>query len=162
MSADTTLNSANLTPGRSLLTRLFGSEDIADEAVQAVGEKLAKSGDNPSPAYLTTMLRNAAVDTLRAENTRQGYEARFALETSYEDSHSPEAELSLGEMIDALQAGFDSLTPLSQEIFVRAYLDEQPRAEIANALGIKLSTVEKRLGKAKRHCLHYLREHLLA
>src|SRR3954470_2595123 len=72
--------------GRSVATlvRLFGSIDIAEEAVQeafAVAvERWPASGLPPNPgAWITTTARNRAIDRLRRESSRADRHAQAAL-----------------------------------------------------------------------------------
>ncbi|MEM9623900.1 MAG: sigma-70 family RNA polymerase sigma factor [Pseudomonadota bacterium] len=146
---------------RIRLQRWVGSLDRADDVRQIVAEKLLVKGAAPNQGYLMRMLRNTAIDIARSEKTRQNYEQAFATEAETLDLLSPERQLQADQMIVALQRAVSELQPLNQEIFLRAFLDEQPRREIARELGLKQPTVEKRLAKARQHCLHRLREHLV-
>ena len=97
---------------------------------------------------------------MRAEATRRHYEAQYAAEADTVDHETPERRLAGLRALEALESAMAELGPVNRDIFVRAYLDEQPRAAIAEALGLRLSTVEKRLAKARRHCIARLRPHL--
>ncbi|MEM8814282.1 MAG: sigma-70 family RNA polymerase sigma factor [Pseudomonadota bacterium] len=160
MSIDAILTGDSLLAGRKQLRRWLGSTADADEVTQTVGEKLLKTGVKPNPAYLFTMYRNAAVDAIRAETTRREYEAEYARHAETVEQQTPERRLASTQALEALQSAVASLSPLNREIFVRAYVDDQPRAHIADALGLRLSTVEKRLAKAKSHCMARIQHHL--
>ena len=160
MSPDAIFTRYNLSVSQTRLRRWLGSQDAADEAIQTVGEKLLRSGAKPSPAYLFAMFRSAAVDTFRAETTRREYEAEYALQAETVDHQTPERRLAGVKAVEALQSAIAELSPVNREIFLRAYVDDQPRAEIAAALGLRLSTVEKRLARARRHCLAQTRPYL--
>ena len=160
MSTNAVLIRDHLIAGRTQLKRRLGSTDDADDVVQRVGEKLLRSGAMPSRPYLLAMLRNAAVDAVRAETTRRAYEEAYATQADTVDHETPERRLESVQALEALQSAIADLSPVNQEIFVRAYIDDQPRTEIAAALGLRLSTVEKRLAKAKRRCLAQIQSHL--
>lgn len=162
MSANAILGRDNISLGRARPGRWLGSAADADDIAQTVGEKLLKFDAEPSPAYLAAMFRSAAVDAVRAEATRRHYEAQYAAEadTDTVDHETPERRLAGLRALEALESAMAELGPVNRDIFVRAYLDDQPRAAIAEALGLRLSTVEKRLAKARRHCIARLRPHL--
>ncbi|MEM1411279.1 MAG: sigma-70 family RNA polymerase sigma factor [Pseudomonadota bacterium] len=160
MSADAALSLEQLITSRKKLEHLLGSRADVDDVMQTVRAKLVTLDTEPGPAYLHTMLRNAAVDKLRADTTRRNYEHAYAATASVVDASTPEDKLAGLQAIEALNAAIAELNPLSQEIFLRGCVDEQPRAEIAEALGLRLSTIEKRLAKAKRFCLARVRQHL--
>ena len=160
MSTDAILRRDSFTASRAQLRRWLSSTDDADDVMQTVGEKLLRFDVEPTSAYLVAMFRNAAVDAVRAETTRRKYEVQYAAEADTVDAETPERRLAGVQALEALQSAIDELSPVNREIFVRAYVDEEPRKTIADALGLRLSTVEKRLAKAKRHCLAQLQPHL--
>lgn len=147
--------------GRGRQLRLgVGDSAAIDDAVQTVGEKLLRSGARPDAPYITTMVRNATIDDLRAETTRRAYESSFAQHAGALVGVGPEESLYGEQALEALYRALDELTALNREIFIRAYIDGEPRAQIARILGLKLSTIEKRLAQAKRHCLKRLTPYL--
>ncbi len=160
MSTDAILTRDRLSAGRMQLERWLGSTDDANDVIQTVGEKLVRSGTQPGRAYLFAMFRSAAVDAVRAETTRREYQVQYAEQADTVDYQTPERRLAGTQALEALQSAVAKLSSVNQEIFVRAYVDDQPRAEIAEALGLRLSTVEKRLAKAKRHCFTQIQAHL--
>lgn len=160
MSTDAILRRDSFITGRAQLRRWLSSTDDADDVIQTVGEKLLRFDAEPTAAYLAAMFRSAAVDAVRAETTRRKYEVRYAAEADSVDAETPERRLAGIQALEALQSAVDDLSPVNREIFIRAYVDETPRKAIADALGLRLSTVEKRLAKAKRHCLAALQPHL--
>ena len=160
MSTDAILGRDSFMASRAQLRRWLSSTDDADDVMQTVGEKLLRFDAEPSSAYLAAMFRSAAVDAVRAEATRRKYEVQYATQAETVDHETPERRLAGVQALEALQSAVAELSPVNREIFVRAYVDEQPRAAIADALGLRLSTVEKRLAKAKRYCVTRLKPHL--
>ncbi|MEM1191460.1 MAG: sigma-70 family RNA polymerase sigma factor [Pseudomonadota bacterium] len=160
MTARTILTSASVLMYGERLRRRLGDTPDVEDAIQNVGEKLVRSELKPDAPYLVTMLRNAAIDTLRAEQTRRKYEGAYAEHRGAEDALSPENASAALQSMDALHRALDDLSPVNREIFLRAYVDGQPRAQIAEILGLRLPTIEKRLAKAKRHCLERLAPYL--
>ncbi|MEM1412955.1 MAG: sigma-70 family RNA polymerase sigma factor [Pseudomonadota bacterium] len=159
MTADTLLTRDILLETRSWLTRWLGSPSEAEDVIQSVGAKLASRDEAPSKAYLSAMFRTAAIDAVRASRTRRGYESTFASEAECVELKTPERHAAAEQALQALEGALRSLGRLDREIFLRAHVSEQSRKEIADALGLKLSTIEKRLARARRHCLAYLAPH---
>ncbi|MEM8563973.1 MAG: RNA polymerase sigma factor [Pseudomonadota bacterium] len=147
---------SSLLAHRPKLQRLVGSRELADESMQAVSEKLAKADTVPSDGYLFAMLRNAAIDSVRAQATRCEYEQAFAEQASTVEHLDPERMLAGQQALMALQQAINELNSIDQELFVRAYIEQCPRADIATEFNLKLSTVEKRLAKARRYCLRQI------
>lgn len=143
-----------------LQRRWSGAPEDAQDASQVVAEKLIHSAEVPNESYVASMFRNAAIDRLRAEATRRSYEGEFASHSALIDETSPERQLAASRALQALQSAVTQLSPLDQEIFLRAYLHGQLRADIADDLRLSVSTVEKRLAKSKQRCLERVREHL--
>ncbi|MEM1143325.1 MAG: sigma-70 family RNA polymerase sigma factor [Pseudomonadota bacterium] len=153
MTSDARLTRGTLFAHRARVRRLLSSVEQSEDVAQTVEEKLLRTDRDPAPGYIAAMLRSAAIDTQRAENTRRRYEGEFAQHAERLDTRSPERSIAAKQTLDALVAALDELSPANREIFVRACVEEQPRGEIARALGLPLSTVEKRLAKARAHCL---------
>ena len=160
MSADALFTRDSLSAGRGQIKRWLSCPDDADDVAQTVGEKLLSFDSDPERGYIVAMFRSAAVDAVRAATTRRKYEVQYAEQAATVDHDTPERRLAGTQALEALQDAIAELGPLNQEIFVRAYVDDQPRAKIAEALGLRLSTIEKRLAKAKRHCLSRVGPHL--
>lgn len=158
--ADNALYLESIWADRAGLRRWLSCANHSDDALQIVAEKLLGSGEEPSDGYFATMCRTATVDLLRSQNTREKYELAYATQSEYSDDLSPERHAQSLEALEALQAAISSLSPLTREIFTRAAINQQPRAEIAALLGLHLSTVEKRLATARRHCLKRLKPYL--
>ncbi|MEM8661953.1 MAG: hypothetical protein AAGF35_13800, partial [Pseudomonadota bacterium] len=102
---------------------------MADETIQTVSEKLAKADAVPSDGYLFAMLRNAAIDSVRAQATRREYEQAFAEQASTVEHVGPERLLAGQQALVALQQAINSLNSIDQELFVRAYIELKLRAE---------------------------------
>ena len=144
---------------RSMQRRLANPAD-AEDVLQIVAEKLLRTSRHSAGAYLTRTVQNAATDQTRAERTRKDYEAACAEQTLRVDERSPERVVEGIEAIAALQQAVFELKPLCQEIFVRCCVEGQSQPEVADAFGLHLSTVEKRLAKARRHCFDRIRHYL--
>lgn len=131
-----------------------------DDVVQTVAEKMLRSDVTANKSYTAKMLQTASIDVVRSEQTRKGYEDSYASQAAQITTLTPEHALEASQAMETLVAALSELSQLNQEIFIRACVDDQPRAAIAESLGLKLSTVEKRLAKAKQHCLKRVRPFL--
>lgn len=160
MSSDVPFFEEKLFDRHGQLERWLGSVEAADDAIQSVAEKIVKSGDRPNASYLAAMLRNAAVDRVRSEMRRRGYEEAFASAAETVDDRSPDRLVAGTQALEALRGAIGRLSPTDRKIFVLACLEAKPRSEIAAVVGLKLSTVEKRLAKAKASCYRQVKDHL--
>lgn len=135
---------------RSRLRRLkSGSDDLDD----LVSEVLTRAYANPrwqqvdkGRAYLFTIARNLLVDGARRQkvvafDTIVEFEA---LQSSYDFS----AHLCARDQLRKLQPVLDGLPPQARRVFVARRLHEKPMAQIADEMGLSVSTVEKHLGVA--------------
>ncbi|MEM8767243.1 MAG: RNA polymerase sigma factor [Pseudomonadota bacterium] len=138
---------------RSYVESIVGVKDRADDVLQAVAERLLK-GSPPVQEprrFLYTALRHAAIDELRASERRQRREADYGLMRS-DAAASLEDEIDLARRLERLQDVLSELPLLTQALFRGFYLEGHSQAELAKHHGLHLSTVEKRLAKARRHC----------
>jgi RNA polymerase sigma-70 factor (ECF subfamily) len=135
---------------RSRLRRLKGAgEDLED----LVSEVLTRAYANPrwqqvenGRAYLFTIARNLLVDSARRQkvvafDTIVEFEA---LQSSYDLS----AHLCARDQLRKLQPVLDNLPPQPRRVFVARRLHEKSLAQIAEEMGLSVSTVEKHLGVA--------------
>ena len=136
--------------------------DRADDALQDLAERLLSrpiEADDPI-RYVKKMARNLAIDGERSVKRRRRLEEKCAAEAEYVDTRSPDrvfdARRAIAELVDALQ----ELPLLTQEMFVLNRIHGIPKNRIAERYGLHLSTVEKRLGKATKHCRLAVAEYL--
>jgi RNA polymerase sigma-70 factor (ECF subfamily) len=137
----------------AVLTRLFGSIDIAEEAVQdafaAATLHWTASGVPPSPAgWIITTARNRAIDRLRREASRHDRSAQAAL------IHAHDEPIEEGPVRDErLRLIFTCCHPaLARNVQVALtlrLLGGLTTAEIARAFLIPESTMAQRLVRAK-------------
>ncbi|MEM0909860.1 MAG: RNA polymerase sigma factor [Pseudomonadota bacterium] len=148
------------------LTRYLNSfgtqQDVTDDVVQNVAETLINKPVNPIEPqnYLKRSLKNAAIDHFRASQTRENYETQAAFFHSFEDTKSPERILEGMEGIAIIQQALSELPILSQQIFILAHVHGMTHRMIAEHFNLHLSTVEKRLLKARKHCLKRVSDYL--
>jgi RNA polymerase sigma-70 factor (ECF subfamily) len=136
------------------LVRLFGSIDLAEEAVQeaflVASERWPADGVPPNPGgWITTTARNRAIDRLRREASRDDRHAQATL--LHADS---EPEMTTGTMSDdRLRLIFTcchpALAPASQVALTLRLLGGLETPYIARAFLVPESTMAKRLVRAK-------------
>ncbi len=106
------------------------------------------------PAYLTKLVRNAAVDAVRAKRAdkRGGGELSMILDELSEavpDTHMHDHadELALKELIYSF---IGSLTEEDRKLFLRRYFYSCPVAELAGMYGISRAAVKMRLSRIRK------------
>lgn len=146
---------------RRSLSRWAAPQD-ADDALQVVAEKLLRSGGeaNLSRRYISRAVRNAVIDHKRATQSRSAYESEYVYQCSQTDERSPERVTEGVQAIEALDNAVADLPPLTQEVFLLYYIGGRSQQDIATQFRLHLSTVEKRLAKAKRYCFERVAPHL--
>ena len=136
--------------------------DRADDVLQDLAERLLSrpiDADKPTH-YVRKMARNLAIDGERSVKRRKRIEDRCAAESEYVDSRTPERVFDAQRAIDTLFAALQRLPLLTQEMFVLNRIHSIPKWRIAEQYGLHLSTVEKRLGKATKHCRRAVADYL--
>jgi RNA polymerase sigma-70 factor (ECF subfamily) len=102
-------------------------------------------------AYLTTIAHGLVVDHARRRELERAY-----LETITRlpepEIPSPETRLLLLETLVRIDALLDGLNPKARTVFLLSRLEGLSYPEIAECLGVSLSSVEKYMAKAVRHC----------
>lgn len=139
--------------------RIAGERAVAEELAQDVMLELWRRHDSlvvdeSLRAYLVRAARNRALNHVRHERMK----VRTAPRAAGEAVTQPDAPLNLAE--DELEAAIHeavaSLPPRCREVFELSRGQGLRYAEIADALGISVKTVEAQMGKA----LRVLRERL--
>ena len=146
---------------RQLLNQWVGPQD-ADDVLQIVAEKLLRSGSGAdlSPSYVSRVARNAAIDQARTVQSRSDYESEFIQHCPRKDGLSPERIVEGMQAIETLDDALMNLPELTQEVFLLYYVDGLPQLEIAEHFGLHVSSIEKHLAKARRHCYERIEAHL--
>jgi RNA polymerase sigma factor, sigma-70 family len=102
-------------------------------------------------AFLRTVARGLVIDHWRREE----------LERAYLDSiaHLPEAQVpsaedrhTLLQLLENIARLLDGLKPKVRKAFLLAQCEGMPHAQIAEALGVSLRTVERYIAEALFHC----------
>lgn len=138
---------------RRLVRRITGCAEAAEDVVQDAFVKL--SGRDVGRADLGLVVRtaqNLARDAMRAERVRAAYAERVTPEQAATGAVGPEAETAgRQELADLLEA-LKSLPSRTQTVFLMSRVDEMSYPQIARALGVSVSTVEKEMISALEFC----------
>ncbi|MEM6775525.1 MAG: RNA polymerase sigma factor [Pseudomonadota bacterium] len=142
---------------KSYVAGITGCAERADDVLQAVAEKFLRE---PPPArnlraFIFSSARNAAIDELRATERRGHREQAYATRHEAEEA-SMEVQLDKVRGLERLQSALAELPLLTQSMFQDYYVRGLSQRDIAARLGLHVSTVEKRLSKARRHCYRRL------
>jgi RNA polymerase sigma-70 factor (ECF subfamily) len=141
----------------SVLVRLFGDIDVAEEAVQeaflAAVERWPSSGLPPSPVgWIVTTARNRAIDRLRRESSRDDRHAQAVLLHANEESID-EIDEESPVRDDRLRLIFTcchpALAPAVRVALTLRLLGGLTTLEIARAFLVPESTMAQRLVRAK-------------
>jgi RNA polymerase sigma factor (sigma-70 family) len=143
--------------GRSVATlvRLFGSIDIAEEAVQdafAVAiERWPTTGLPPNPgAWITTTARNRAIDRLRRESSRHDRHAQAALLQADNEPIEPEGPVKDDRLRLIFTCCHPALAPEAQIALTLRLLGGLQTPEIARAFLVQEATMAARITRAKK------------
>src|SRR3954471_4212044 len=98
-------------------------------------------------AWMRRIATNAALDELRSVRQRRWQRA---------DDTLPARRAADGDLNDAIDLAFRRLPPDLQAVAALALIEEEPYADIAEALGVPIGTVKSRMFRATR----FLREEL--
>jgi RNA polymerase sigma factor (sigma-70 family) len=93
-------------------------------------------------AWMRRIATNAALDELRSAARRRNW--------IQADETLPATPASDGDTLDAITRAFHRLPPDLQAVSALALVEEQPYADIADALGIPVGTVKSRMSRAIR------------
>jgi RNA polymerase sigma-70 factor (ECF subfamily) len=145
-------------PSLIAYARLFLSDYWADDVVQdvffGVWQNRAKLENDGSDlqSYLIRSVYNRCMNYLKkvklSQDYRTDYEKQIA--TLVEGFYSPDNNpVMLGifnaDLRNIIEQAISSLSPRCQEVFRMSYIDDMSDKEIAEKLGISLSTVENHM-----------------
>ncbi len=143
-----------------LRRRLGTCSDRAVDFMHDTFVRLLQGGDQPPAlsqprAYLATIARGLVVDHFRRQDLERSYlEALAALPEAMHPS--PEEHAVLMETLLTLDRLLHGLGPKVREAFLLAQLEGWDHAQIAQHLGVSVSSVKKYMHKAVVQCLMQL------
>ena len=136
-----------------LQARLSNRADAADLAQDTFVRLLQRRiGELAEPrAYLSTVARGLIIDLWRRRDVERAWLETVA-HLPEQQAPSPETGLLIIESLMAIDNLLDELPAAVREAFLLAQLDGMTCPRIAERLGVSLSTVERYIAKALRHC----------
>lgn len=129
---------------------LHEAADLAqDTFVKLIGQCPA---DLREPrAFLATVARGVLIDHCRRLSLERAYQDTLALMPE-PVAPSPEERAIVLEALGEIDRMLDGMGPRARSAFLLAQLDGLTYREIAQRLGVSLSSVEKYMATAFRHC----------
>ena len=141
------------------LRRRAGCHDTASDLAQDVFVRLLGRSSIPPfkepRAYLAKIAHGLLVDQRRRNAINQAWLDTLA-NTGIKEAPSPEEHEIIIDTLTRIDALLDGLKPRGREAFLMSRLEGMSYPAIAKALGVSLSTVEKDIAKALRHCYNAL------
>jgi RNA polymerase sigma-70 factor (ECF subfamily) len=138
------------------LTRQVGCVHTSADLFQRLAEKLLRQKQPPITssmrAYLYRAASSEAASYFRGERRRASYEMDCARLQDELDACYAERRLAGEEALRVLDAALQSLPPLTRRIFFLCRVQDVSQREVAESLGLSVSTVEKKLAVALKHC----------
>lgn len=140
-----------------LRRRLGDSCDAADVAQDVFMRLLTRQSLSAGPglreprAYLSTIAHGLVVDHWRRRELERAWLETLA-HLPEPQTPSPESRLIFLETLVAIDRMLDALRPQVRAAFLWAQLDGLTCPQIAERLGVSLSTAERHIASALRHC----------
>lgn len=140
------------------LTFQLGNADLACDALHDTWMRLENGKESQGPVqyplnYLMRMATNVAVDRIRAEGRFLSGDEVEELFAELSDPAPGPAQIVEGRSeAERLAAILRELPPRRRQILILVRVDEMPRQEVADRLGISLSLVDREL----RHAHEYV------
>ncbi len=151
------LYAATLGPLRRYLARRLGSateaQDVAQDAFVRVHAVMNQRPLERPQAYLYTTARRLAIDELRRRRLdplRQPGEG-VVIEAVFSEAPGVEQQVMARQELEQMLAVIDTLPPGCRTVFLLNRIDQLTHREIADRLGLSVSTVEKQHARAIRH-----------
>jgi len=138
---------------RRVLTRVLGPDPDIPDLLQDVFVSALESIDRlQDPNSLRPWLSRIAVFTARGR-IRRRVRWRFIRHDPFDELAEVEAHLASAEVSEALRATYNALNQLPPDeriAFALRFIDGMELTEVAEASGVSLATIKRRLTKAQR------------
>ncbi|WP_460140248.1 RNA polymerase sigma factor [Pseudomonas sp. S2_E01] len=108
--------------------------------------------------YLLRCAGNIAIDHLRSEGTRVRVNEGWQPDEPHSHGSEPQAALEAGNDLRHVEAALRALPERTRQIFLLNRIHGRKYAEIANAMGLSQSAVEKHMMRALDACKASLRD----
>jgi RNA polymerase sigma-70 factor (ECF subfamily) len=138
---------------RRIVRRITGSMEAAEDVVQEAFLKLSgHSLGAEDRGLLVRTAQNLARDAMRAERVRAAYAGNVMAEQLTPGFTAPDNEVSARQELGDLFEAIKSLPPRTQQVLMMSRSDGMTYPDIAKALGVSVSTVEKDMVSALEFC----------
>ena len=144
---------------KDYIRRKVGSVETAEDLTQETFIRVlrVKSRDDIGnmQSYLFKIASNITVDYFRANSRNVLSSVKAAvgeIEETADDSIMIEDRAIMKDQLRKIEKSLEDMTDLCQKIFRLSRFSGFKNAEIADRLGVCLSTVEKNITKATKHC----------
>ena len=146
------------------LERMLGRKDAAEDVAQEAYLKLyrlSRPNEVHSPrALLFDVATKLAIDRLKQARTEAAAkDAEAEMNEVPDEAPRPDRRALLDEAMQRLTHIIEELQSSLRQVFVRRYVTQMPRQEIADKLHITVGAVEQRLTRALTHCRQRLAAH---
>lgn len=136
------------------LTRRLSCSETASDLTQDIFIKILKNKQieiREPKAFITTVAKRILYDHWRRERLKKAYLEELA-NTPESFTYSCEEQAIIIETLVEIDKMLDGLPVIVRRAFLLAQLDGMKRNDIANELGISLSTVKRYLRQAAMSC----------
>lgn len=137
------------------IDRKVGCHSTASDLVQDIFLRLwekAIEWKGDSASYLSRCARNAAIDHLRAEKTREAYLKSELPDPFYASPLSPQEILTAEQNFRHIEEVLASLPEKTRHIFLLNRIHGRSFSEIAGVMGISSRAVAKHMARAISAC----------
>lgn len=136
-----------------LIKRIVGNRAIAEDLTQDTYIKLhTHSVGAADRGLLFRTAQNLALDHLRGQRVRDGHARAVLMEQQAGEERAPDHVLAARQELQALLSALEALPKRTQQIFLLSKLDGMSHPQIAKALDVSVSTVEKDMVRAISFC----------
>lgn len=139
----------------TLVSRRVGCRATAADLVQELFLRFWRRPTAPVEDLGTYLLRSAhnlAIDHLRSEGSRNRAESALLPEQQLAEPASPEAALEAGSQLRHVESALRELPERTRQIFLLNRIHGRTYGEIARAMGLTQSAVEKHMMRALEVC----------
>jgi len=145
------------------LTLQLGNADLAGDALQDTWVRLETHQEVPEQiqhplSYLMRMATNSALDKIRSERRfLSGEEVEQIFDNLCDPAPGPERTIEARSESERLMEIMQRMPVRQRRILTLIRVDEMPRQEVAEHLGVSLSLVDRELKRAHEYIVEKMR-----